>query len=49
MKENIVPILQLERDVLDDVPENEFEALAQCYRKHLNAFRNHVEKYIKRK
>ena len=47
MRENIVPILKLESNVLDDVPENEFDALAQCYRKHLNAFRNHVEKYIK--
>ena len=49
MQNNIVPILKLESNVLDDVPENEFEALAQCYRKHLNAFRNHVEKYIKGK
>ena len=46
MTENIIPILKLESSVLDDVPENEFEALAQCYRKHLNVFRNHVEKYI---
>ena len=49
MNDNIVPILKLENSVLDDVPENEFEALANCYRKHLNAFRNHVEKYIQRK
>ncbi len=47
MNDNIIPILQLESSVLDDVPENEFEALAQCYRKHLNTFRSHVEKYIK--
>ena len=49
MQENIIPILKLESNVLDDVPENEFEALAQCYRKHLDAFRNHVQKYIKKK
>ena len=49
MNDNIVPILKLESSVLDDVPENEFEALANCYRKHLNAFRSHVEKYIQRK
>ena len=49
MKDNIIPILKLESNVLDDVPENEFEALAQCYRKHLSAFRHHVEKYINRK
>jgi len=49
MQDNIIPILKLESNVLDDVPENEFEALAQCYRKHLNAFRHHVEKYIKGK
>jgi len=47
MQNNIVPILKLESNVLDDVPKNEFEALAQCYRKHLSAFRAHVEKYIK--
>ena len=49
MRDNIVPILKLESNVLDDVPENEFEALAQCYRKHLNAFRLHVEKYLNKK
>ena len=49
MEESIIPILKIESSVLDDVPENEFEALAQCYRKHLNSFRNHVEKYIKKK
>ena len=47
MKENIVPILKVENDVLNDVPENEFEALTNCCRKHLSAFRSHVEKYIK--
>lgn len=49
MRDSIIPILKLESNVLDDVPENEFEALAQCYRKHLNAFRYHVEKYINKK
>ncbi|MBR2069770.1 MAG: winged helix-turn-helix transcriptional regulator [Candidatus Gastranaerophilales bacterium] len=47
MEESIIPILRLESNVLDDVPEDEFEALAQCYRKHLSAFRSHVEKFIK--
>ena len=49
MKENIIPILKIESSVLDDVPENEFEALAQCYRKHLNSFKNYVAKYINEK
>ena len=49
MEESIIPILRLESNVLDDVPEDEFEALAQCYRKHLSVFRCHVEKFIKGK
>ena len=49
MQDNIIPILRLESTVLDDVPENEFEALANCYKKHLSAFRSHVEKFIKNK
>jgi len=49
MKDNIIPILKVESDVLDDVTEDEFEALEKCYKKHLGAFRNHVEKYINNK
>ncbi len=49
MQENIIPILKLESTVLDNVSDNEFEALANCYRRHLNSFREHVEKFIKGK
>ena len=47
MQNSIVPILKLENNVLDNVTDNEFEFLANFYRKHLNSFRERVEKFIK--
>ena len=49
MIDNIIPILKVESDVLDDVTEEEFIALENCYKKHLGAFRDHVEKYTRNK
>ncbi len=46
MQENIIPILKIENGVLDNVSDNEFEILANCCRKHLSNFREHVEKFI---
>ena len=48
MQNNIIPILKLENSVLDNVSDNEFEVLANLYRKHLISFREHVENFIKK-
>ena len=47
MQNSIVPILKLENNVLDNVTDNEFEVLANFYRKHLASFKEHVENFIK--
>lgn len=49
MQEKIIPILEVENQVLENVPDGEFDALAQCYRKHLGNFRIYVEDYINKK
>ena len=49
MQNSIVPILKVENNALENVSENEFSMLVNFYKKHLLAFKNHVEKFIKGK
>ena len=44
MSENIMPIIELENNVLESMPENEFEVLVDSYKKYIDNFREHVEK-----
>ena len=45
MSENIMPIIELENNVLESMPENEFEVLVDSYKKYIDNFREHVEKF----
>jgi DNA-binding MarR family transcriptional regulator len=45
MRENILPIIELENKVLDSMPSREFEVLVDSYRKYIDNFREHVEEF----
>jgi DNA-binding MarR family transcriptional regulator len=45
MNENIVPIIKLENMVLDSMPTKEFETLVDSYKKYIDTFREHVERF----
>lgn len=48
MKENIIPIIELENNVLKNMPEKEFEILVDSYKKYIDNFREHVEEFAMR-
>lgn len=45
MNENIIPIIKIENEVLDNMSESEFSVLVDTYKKYIDNFRVHVEKF----
>ena len=48
MKENIIPIIEVEKKALELMPSNEFDTLVESYRKYIDNFREHVEDFSQR-
>ncbi len=49
MEESIMPIIQVENKVLENMTDNEFEFLTTYYRIYIKGFKNSVDNYIKSK
>ena len=45
MNSKIIPIIELEKNVLKYMPEREFEVLVDSYKKYIDNFREHVEEF----
>ena len=45
MNSKIIPIIELEKNVLKYMPEREFEILVDSYKKYIDNFREHVEEF----
>jgi len=48
MKENIIPIIEVESKALELMPPSEFETLVESYRKYIDNFREHVDMFEER-
>ena len=48
IKENIVPIIEIENGVLSSMPEAEFQTLLSSYTKYIKIFREQVQKFNKK-
>ena len=48
MRANIIPIIELENNVLAGMPEKEYEILVESYKKYIDNFREHVEEFAMR-
>lgn len=48
MKENIIPIIEVESKALELMPIKEFETLVESYRKYIDNFREHVDMFAQR-
>lgn len=49
MEENIIPIIQVENKVLENMSDNEFEFLSTYYKIYIKGFKTNVENYIRNK
>lgn len=49
IEKNIIPIIQVENKVLENMSDNEFEFLTTYYRIYIKGFKTHVDNYIKNK
>ncbi len=48
MRENIIPIIEVESKALELMPLNEFATLVESYRKYIDNFREHVDMFAER-
>ncbi len=48
MRENIIPIIEVESKALELMPPKEFETLVESYRKYIDNFREHVDMFAER-
>ena len=48
MRENIIPIIEVESKALELMPSNEFATLVESYRKYIDNFREHVDMFAER-
>ena len=48
MRENIIPIIEVESKALELMPPNEFATLVESYRKYIDNFREHVDMFAER-
>lgn len=48
MRENIIPIIEVESKALELMPANEFATLVKSYKKYIDNFREHVEMFAER-
>lgn len=48
MRENIIPIIEVESKALELMPSKEFDTLVESYRKYIDNFREHVEMFAER-
>ena len=48
MRENIIPIIEVERKALELMPSREFETLVESYGKYIDNFRAHVDMFAER-
>ena len=48
MRNNIIPIVEVESKALELMPVSEFETLVESYRKYIDNFREHVEMFAER-
>lgn len=47
LKNNIIPIIEVENKVLENMSDNEFEFLSTYYKIYIKGFKTHVDNYIK--
>lgn len=45
VQESILPIIELEKTVVEDMSEQDFEVLTDSYKKYIDTFREHVEEF----
>ena len=48
MRENIIPIIEVESKALELMPANEFATLVKSYKKYIDNFREHVKMFAER-
>jgi len=48
IQENILPIIEVENNVLKKMTETEFETLVESYKKYIDHFREHVDEFALR-
>ena len=48
MRENIIPIMEVESKALELMPVSEFETLVESYKKYIDNFREHVDMFAER-
>ena len=46
MNSSIVPIIELEKNVLECIPEQDFQILTDAHTKYISNFREHVEEFV---
>ena len=48
MRNNIIPIIEVESKALELMPSQDFDRLVESYRKYIDNFREHVEMFAER-
>ena len=49
LEKNIIPIIEVENKVLENMSDNEFKFLETYYKIYIKGFKTHVDNYIKNK
>ncbi len=47
IQDKVIPIIKVENDALENLPDEEFGMLLGCYEKHMSNFRNKVTEFSK--
>ena len=48
MRDNIIPMIEVESKALEIMPDSEFQNLVDSYKKYIDNFREHVEMFAER-
>ena len=48
MRDNIIPMIEVESKALEIMPDSEFQNLVHSYKKYIDNFREHVEMFAER-